>query len=508
MNSINSSKQIKLGAIISYATTVLSLLLGLIYTPWMISVIGQAQYGLYALAISVSGLLTMDFGISIAVSRFISVFYARGEKDKAHRYLGAAYIVYLCLAITVAAIFVIIYLFIDEIYASLNYEELQIFKYLFAIMAFYSVVSVPFLSQNSVLISNEQFIFLKASGLIQKVLTAVLTILFLLLGSGVISLVAVNAVVNVATIVAKIIFLRTKTTTRANMSGLTGSVFRDFLSYTGWSSITQLWQRVNYALIPNILGIVSGSGAIAIFQVASQMESYVFTISDSLGGLFLPRVANLLEGNKPGKEITNLMIKVGRLQVYIIGFLCLCLVCFGMDFIRAWLGEGFDEVWACSCLIILPSMLTVPQQIGSTALTLTSDVRAKALGELLSSVVCIILGVVLGSFFGATGACAAICVGILVSRLICNVLYVTRLKLNLLRFTKRTYFPWILVALALGAAGVGLSAVLPWVGWIKLCVEAIALAALYFAACWVLLFNQYEKDLFNDLLSKLSRRRG
>lgn len=504
----SSSKEIKLGAVISYATTVISLVLGLVYTPWMIDVIGQSHYGLYSLAVSISGLLTMDFGISIAVSRFLSVFYAKGETEKAHRYLGTAYVVYLCLAVVVAVAFVVVYLYLDKIYASLSDSELELFRYLFAIMALYSVISIPFLSQNSVLISNEKFIFLKASGLVQKLFTAGLTIVCLLLGMGVVALVAVNAIVNVALIAAKVVYLRKKTPTKAVFAGLTSNLFRDFLSYTGWSSITQLWQRVNYALIPNILGMVSGSISIAIFQIASQLESYVYTISDSLGGLFLPRVANLLERDKPGKAITDLMIKIGRLQVYIIGLICLCLICFGMDFVRVWLGEGFDEVWTCACLIILPSMLTVPQQIGSTALTLTSDVRAKALGELLSSAICIVLGVVLGASFGATGACAAICAGILASRVVCNVLYVSRLKLDFRRFLIQTYFPWLLIALVLGIAGLFLSSVLPVGGWLKLCIEVAVFASLYCVACWKLAFNQYEKDIVTGTIIKFARRKS
>ena len=471
----------------------------------MIDVVGQSNYGLYSLAISVSGLLTMDFGISIAVSRFLSVFYAKGEYEKAHQYLGAAYVVYLCLAVAIAVIFVVVYLNIDEIYASLNGSEIEVFKLLFAIMAVYSVVSVPFLSQNSILISNERFIFLKAAGLAQKLLTAALNIACLVMGVGVVALVAVNAVVNVAMIAAKVVFLKLRTKTRARMTGLSTGLFRDFLAYTGWSSITQLWQRVNYALIPNVLGIVSGSNAIAIFQVASQLESYVYTISDSLGGLFLPRVANLLESAKSEEVLTDLMIKVGRLQVYIVGAICLCLVCFGMDFIDAWLGEGFDGVWICACLIILPSMVSVPQQIGTTALTLTNDVKAKAKGELVASAVCVVLGVSLGGPFGAIGACAAICVGLLVSRVINNVLYVSRLGLDLRRFFSRTYCSWMVVAFLFALLGTTLSSFLPLDGWLKLCVEVPLSLVAYVSMCWIFSFDPYEKSLVLDSLSRRGR---
>ena len=39
--------QIKTGAIISYVALFLNIVIGLLYTPWMINTIGKADYGLY-----------------------------------------------------------------------------------------------------------------------------------------------------------------------------------------------------------------------------------------------------------------------------------------------------------------------------------------------------------------------------------------------------------------------------------------------------------------------------
>ena len=44
------TKQIKLGAIISYFAIAFNIIAGLIYTPWMVGQIGKSDYGLYTLA--------------------------------------------------------------------------------------------------------------------------------------------------------------------------------------------------------------------------------------------------------------------------------------------------------------------------------------------------------------------------------------------------------------------------------------------------------------------------
>ena len=85
---MNSSKQIKLGAIIGYVAIVFNIVAGLVYTPWMIDKIGQANYGLYTLATTLITMFIMDFGMSAAVSRFVSLYNAKGDQKGANDFMG------------------------------------------------------------------------------------------------------------------------------------------------------------------------------------------------------------------------------------------------------------------------------------------------------------------------------------------------------------------------------------------------------------------------------------
>lgn len=94
---MNSSKQIKLGALISYFAIAFNIVAGLIYTPWMISKIGQSSYGLYTLATSVISMFVMDFGMGAAVTRFLSRYNAMGDKKAVNDFLGLIYKLYLAI---------------------------------------------------------------------------------------------------------------------------------------------------------------------------------------------------------------------------------------------------------------------------------------------------------------------------------------------------------------------------------------------------------------------------
>ena len=99
--------QIKYGAIISYLALFVNVVIGLVYTPWVIASIGKADYGLYTLAMSIIGLLAFDFGLGNATTKFITQYLAEGRQDKVDNLLGLIYKLYLIVDVVIFGILVI-----------------------------------------------------------------------------------------------------------------------------------------------------------------------------------------------------------------------------------------------------------------------------------------------------------------------------------------------------------------------------------------------------------------
>ena len=75
---MNSSVEKKLGVILQYSQMGLNILISFIYTPVMLRILGQSEYGIYNLSnsiISYLSLLSLGFGAS-----YIR-FYSRYKKD-------------------------------------------------------------------------------------------------------------------------------------------------------------------------------------------------------------------------------------------------------------------------------------------------------------------------------------------------------------------------------------------------------------------------------------------
>jgi O-antigen/teichoic acid export membrane protein len=75
--------QLKAGAVLSYAILGLNNVIGLLYTPYMLRMMGQSEYGLYSLVASVVAYLTiLDLGFGNAIIRYTAKFRAEGKTEE------------------------------------------------------------------------------------------------------------------------------------------------------------------------------------------------------------------------------------------------------------------------------------------------------------------------------------------------------------------------------------------------------------------------------------------
>ena len=84
--------EIKAGALLSYLNLLIGNLIPFIYTPIMLRMLGQAEYGIYGIAQSVMGYIgLLNFGIGGSIIRYLAKYRAEtGMKVNAYRYDGVA----------------------------------------------------------------------------------------------------------------------------------------------------------------------------------------------------------------------------------------------------------------------------------------------------------------------------------------------------------------------------------------------------------------------------------
>jgi O-antigen/teichoic acid export membrane protein len=475
---MDSKKQIKNGAIISYIAIITNIVASFLYTPWMVNSIGKSNYGLYTLAVSLISIFLMDFGIGSVVTRFASKYRVENDTNSINNLLGIVSRLFLIIDSVILIVLTIIYFYLGDIYIGLEAAELQQFRILYIIIASFSVISFPFTILSGIFNAYEYFVQLKLCDLLQKLFTIALIVFALLQGYGVITMVLINTISGLAVIAVKLVILKQKTPIKVNFRCKNKVLLKEMLNFSLWITIISIAQRLTYNIAPSILGIVSSSSEIALYSPASALAGYFYTFAIAIDGLFLPTIYRKI-AEKREQDILTIMIKIGRIQMTILGLIFVGLVCIGNEFITLWMGKDYMKSYGCTVVLILPALFEYSQQIARLTIVAENKVKYQAIGLISTSILNIPISMLLSYYYGAFGVSLAICITGFLNLIYMNLIYYKVLKFNMLKFYQSCYFKMVIpIGITLALAFVIVHRI-SQVGWLWLILKGSIVTGIF-----------------------------
>lgn len=500
------ANQIKVGAILSYVTICINMILGLLYTPWMINHIGTSAYGLYALSGTFIAYFMLDFGLGSAVGRFLSLAVANKDEKNIKSTINTAFRIYIIIDIIVFILLFFIYFFLDEIFIKLTVAEIHDFKIVFCISAFFSILSFPLMPFNGTMIAYEKFIQLKTIELVQKVSAVVFTIFALLVGYGLFAVVFINAVVAFLCNVYKLIYTWNNLNIKVSIVNYDKNLAKSLFSFSIWVFIIGIAQRLVVTLSPTILGIRANTMEITIYAVASTLEAYVWTFSNALNGLFMPRISSMVAKNVNRKELTDLMIRVGRIQLIICGLIISGLFVLGKPFLNLWMGPEFVKSYYVVILMVATGIISLTQAIADTLLYVENEVRYRAVIYCSSAVISFVVGYVLAGYIGAIGCGIGIFFSLFSTVIGMNIVYSRKLNLQIGRFFKECHLKIIWPIIICSILALLVQKILPISSWYIIFMYVCVYTLIFIGLQWFLTMNKCEKELMLSLYCRFFNR--
>lgn len=502
--SKSSEKQIKAGSIISYASIALNIVLGLIYTPWILRAVGTSDYGLYTLASSLIALFLMDFGMSAAVTRFASNYRARNNQAGIDAFIGLAVKFFGMVCVIVAVVLVLVYANIETIYSNLTAAELVLFKKVFIITSIFVVSCFPVNVCNGVLNAYEEYIWLKGIDIVNRVGTVLVTIIVLLLGGGILSLIAVNGLCNLLSFVFKIIICKIKTPVHISFSKNREISLKDIFSFSAWTMVGSISQQMIFNLIPSVLAMVANTMAITLYGFANVIEGYVFTITQAINGLFMPKVSRDIVEENDARNVLPLMIKVGRINQSVITLLLIGLTVLGKEFVHLWVGDEYSSLYVCILLLSYPYYISASQQIANTSISVLNKVKYYALINLITGVFNLICSYFACQFFGVVGVCAVTGGAFVLRIVLLNIVYVKCLHIDITTFFKECQLKLMPATLIILALSWIMVKIVPFsaegiTAWGFFGIKVFMICVIYVVVMWLLGWNSFEKQLLKSL---------
>ena len=502
--------QKKAGVILSYGQTILSTAISLTYTPLMLRLLGQSEYGLYTLVNGfISNLALMSFGLGSAYMRFFTRAEAEeGEKGVA-RINGMFMTIFIVIGILSLGVGFVLVANVQRIFAAkLTPQEIERARILMALLVINIAVSFPCSVFTSFITARERFFFQRIISMIRTVLNPIIMLPLLLMGFGSVSLVVVTLILSAVTDLGSFIYCKRKLNMRLVFGHFDFALLREMAGFSFFIFLNMIIDQVNWTVDTTILGIVSGTAATAIYGVGSQLHRYYMTISTSISGVFTPQINRIVARGEGNQKLTELFTRVGRIQFMMLMLVLTGFIFVGKTFIIAWGGIEYSDAYAIALLLMIPVTVPLIQNLGIEIQRAKNMHQFRSLVYICMAVGNVAISIPLGMRFSGFGCALGTAISLIIGNgFVMNWYYHTHIGLDMEYFWRRivsllpSMLPVVLLSLCIRRY-------ITFNGYIGVIAFAVPYAVLYTLCLYKWGMDESERNLVNSGIQKIRGKMG
>lgn len=489
--------QRKTGMLLSYSSSLLLAAVNIFLTPFLIRSLGSVEYGIYQSMASFAGYLVLiNFGTGTVMTRYVSMYLGKGDKKNERNYIAMCLIITMVLAIIIAAVSMIMYMFIENMYsATITSGQMKHAKSLFLVVSLNVIVTLIAQAFQGIITAYEKFNFTGVWNISRVLLKVALlvSVFFLWKDSMVIALVDLFLSCLFLVLCAGYT-IKLKATPK--LYKFDKKIFVSSAVFSLAIMLQAVVNQVNSKVDITILGVMESQESVTRYSVAMQVFSIFSTLSTAAIAIYLPKFTKLIaSGKTDGDIITKEMIAPSRIQTLVSGTIMFGFLVCGMDFIKVWMGEGFDLSWWIAIIILIPSFLVYTNGVVVSVLDAMQKRLVRSVVLALVAVVNVIVSIVLVKFFGEIGAPVGTAVTTFAgSFIIMNIYYKKVIGIKVIALFKGIFkgvLPSFVIAILASLPAV----IFVPVGFTGLVVKGGVFMAVLVACLMLFGFNKEEKSL-------------
>lgn len=429
--------ELKAGAALTYLSMALGLVIALIYTPVMLRLLGQNEYGLFTLVVSLVAYLSLfSFGFQSAYMR-LHARYREAKDAEGLAQLNSLFLILLSvlgIGSLVAGWALVAHA--DVILGgALGESELGTSRTLFAILAVGVAISMPLSVFEFHVIANERFVFQKSLVVARTILGPLVILPLLFAGYGSVGMAAATVALGVLAQLLTAAFCLKSLGMRFATTGMRLKVFKETMAFSSFVFVGILVDQINWSIDKYIVGFYWGTTSVAIYGIATIFALYFMTMSSAISSVFTPRVHQMVAGNVGDRALTSLFARVGRLQFAVLFGVVIQFVFFGEPFIVLWAGESYREAYPVLLLLTIPALIPLVQNLGIEIQRAKNLHKFRSVAYLAIALVNVSVSIVLVREVGPIGAAVGTAASLILGNgLVMNWYYETRVGLDVRSF--------------------------------------------------------------------------
>ena len=492
----------KIGVILGYLAMFIQNVSAFILTPLLISAFGDGNFGVYKLVLTIASYFALaDLGLSNSIVRYVSEYIAKNDKVSETKFVSLIILIDVFVGALLLLIGVFVYSKLPLMFSqSFTISEIDLLESLFFLTLINGVINLFTNLTAGIIKSYKNFAFLKLINIVKIFIRFGFALFLISLGFGPFAIILMDAFLSLFILIITSIYCFKHLKIRVSFKLIERKFAQAVLSYSSIVFIDALafhlfWNADNF-----IIGTILSSSAIAVYSIGTLISTLFFSFSIIVSDVIMPGIVEQVTNGATDYELTDSMIKIGRIKLAFLALPLIGFIFLGKDFITLWLGESYIQAYTTSLLVIIPSMIAATYDAGLFIMWAKNKHKIKSIVSLAISVLNIILTVVLVGRIGIIGAAIGTSFAYIAGYVIFNTIYFHKfLHLDMFRFTKQVlsklWIPMLIATL--------FSSILSQQGELSLMLFLIKVSLIiivYLGSLWIFGLNEKERMMVMSIL--------
>lgn len=483
-----------LGQIVTFGT-------GFVMTPFILQQLGTTSYGLWLLvgAVVAYGRL-FDLGITDAVIKYTAEYRARGQSAQAQSLIATALSIYTVLGFLVLLLAAILAPFFPILF-NVPSADRSVAIWLVLLMGLAVGISIPCTTSYSVLAGLQRFDLINLIGVSGTLLAAAATVAVLLLGGGLIGLVAVNIPVTLVMQIPMIWFIkRSAPDLHFGWRGANRALVRTVFSFSSAVFVGQIAGQLQSKTDEIVIGAFLPISAVTPYGIAHKLSDVAQLLSRQFLKVLLP-IASGFHAQDDRVRLQVLFTAGTRLALA--SFLPVggIIVMLAQPLLTAWVGAAYASYAHLVAILTIASLIDTSQWPAGSVLQGMARHRRLALFSIGSGLLNLGLSLALVRPLGITGVALGTLIPTSLECLVFVMPYTMRvLEINGHRLIKQALLPALLPTIPMAIIIYVLQVALQPSSLLSIALVA-SIGLIVYVACYLIFgASAVERQTWNNLV--------
>ena len=496
----------KIGVILTYIQMIFNVLSTLLLTPFIISTLGQAEYGVFKLSAAITAyLLLLDLGVGNAVIRYISKYRAENDFIKQRQFLGVASIFYFIISIITLIIgYVLIQSFPVMFAKGLNTSEVVLGQKLLVFTILNCAFTLLTTCYDYIIIAYEKFKVSRVCSIASIIIRMLFTYIVLKLGFGSVGIVVVNLAVTILSRIYLMGYVFIKIKLFPLFKNIEFDFIKEIVMYSSLILIQMIATQINANVDQILLGsfVVSSAVIIGVYGIGTQIVQYFQQIGSAFTSVLMPGIVKMVENGVNSLQLTNEMIRIGRLIFMVLSIIWGCFLINGENFIILWAGKANAEAYYVAIILMFAYTFILTESIGTQILWALNQHKEQSYLKMAIVLVNIVLTILLIQWNPLIGATIGTFISLMAGDIgVMNYIFKKKLRINLLDYYKNL-FKGIIPSLVIAVAAGYLCKMCFSFTWFGFIIKVLIMCMIYAICMFMFGMTKYEKQLLLSFLKK------